>query len=903
MSEELKTLSKQCEDLARNIQKGIDWAWQHVDRDRGRADVINRLKEQRRRARRLAATAPLRPATAVFGLSQHGKSYLVSNMVRSGDGNALEVIMPPPNERRADFNDEINPDGGKESTGAVTRFTAQQDPPVSGQTGIQLELLHQGEIASILTTGFMENVTFGESWPAPTVDRERVQDLLQQARKGMDSTERDGLTEDDINELRDYVERRFGRDQYFADLSRLGYWEDMAEIAPRIDARSRAPLFAFLWFEAPAVTKIFERLIDGLAQLGFSRFAAVDEKALIPKTQGGKPVTIIDVNVVSGLSKDQEEPPPLEVRAQHGQATLPRSVVTGLTKEIILQIPPESARQENMGFLQHSDVFDFPGARNPKDIPRAKLERGHEDFEVEIKEVFVRGKVAFLFARYDQEFRVGSLIICQRESNLESTAAAKAAYQWVAKNIGASPDERDGKKNLFFMVFTFWNMELAKQASDREGHESKWQARLVTNFQEEWERVQPVDKWLSRWEPGRSFQSCFFVRDPRFSQAVFDGDGQRETQIRADQKQNMETMRESFVNSPIVRRHVGDPAGMWDGSSTPNKSGAEALLAALSRGTSSEDKPAQVRNEFNRVLSTSRAVLEPHYHGGDKEKEIEKARKEGAQAGETVWRMLKEKGTFGIFLDRLYASPAMSWKVYFDTINEVIDGASSHGAPASGPPTGARPELDGGSIFDFMGSGSGAAEPTEPEGQAASEPVRSKPQMFANTLMDRWYAHLTSLAEDPVLLEQVGLDQDGAFLILRGVKEAAIRNRVQESIASAVQPGLDSNASESVIDRYSAIATQILNDFVSTLGWNQVTDENRPTIKLPDNGQSVPIFSQWRPETPQIDEIVFTEGSSGLVFSLFWIQALYSSFVAAAEDVTFDVDANRQLGEILEGMA
>ena len=55
----------------------------------------------------------------VFGPSQAGKSYLISALARDTEGN-LQARF---GAEMHDFISEINPEGGKESTGLVTRFT------------------------------------------------------------------------------------------------------------------------------------------------------------------------------------------------------------------------------------------------------------------------------------------------------------------------------------------------------------------------------------------------------------------------------------------------------------------------------------------------------------------------------------------------------------------------------------------------------------------------------------------------------------------------------------------------------------------------------------------------------------------------------------------------------------
>ena len=71
-------------------------------------------------ARKLARSAGRRMCVGVYGASQQGKSYLVSVLARPPGKSELRTRF---GEETRDFVREINPQGGKESTGLVTRFS------------------------------------------------------------------------------------------------------------------------------------------------------------------------------------------------------------------------------------------------------------------------------------------------------------------------------------------------------------------------------------------------------------------------------------------------------------------------------------------------------------------------------------------------------------------------------------------------------------------------------------------------------------------------------------------------------------------------------------------------------------------------------------------------------------
>ena len=88
-----------------------------------------------------------KPITAgFFGLSQAGKSFLISALAADQKGN-LETIF---DGQQLDFIKHINPPGGgKEATGLVTRFTRSAKAAVPGYP-LELRLFHEIEVAKIL---------------------------------------------------------------------------------------------------------------------------------------------------------------------------------------------------------------------------------------------------------------------------------------------------------------------------------------------------------------------------------------------------------------------------------------------------------------------------------------------------------------------------------------------------------------------------------------------------------------------------------------------------------------------------------------------------------------------------------------------------------------------------------
>src|SRR5205814_10000947 len=112
------------------------------------------IEEDLRRAayegHKLAQTVSRPMCVGVFGPSQAGKSYLVSVLARK-NSNLKAIFDDPPG--RVDFIAEINPKGGKEATGLVTRFTIH---PIKTPPGfpVALRLLNQTDLVKVIVNSY-----------------------------------------------------------------------------------------------------------------------------------------------------------------------------------------------------------------------------------------------------------------------------------------------------------------------------------------------------------------------------------------------------------------------------------------------------------------------------------------------------------------------------------------------------------------------------------------------------------------------------------------------------------------------------------------------------------------------------------------------------------------------------
>src|SRR5262249_5892578 len=152
-----------------------------------------------------------------------------------------------------DFVRQINPEGGAESTGLVTRFSMRRLPAPPGFP-VPVRLLSQADIVKIIGNTFFSDCDLSEEEVPNAAAISKAIDAARQALQGSPSG---GLAEEDIWDIQEYFERQFKGDQIVRALSSGGYWSGLAELAPRLPLEARGQLFSLLWGGIEPFTSLY----------------------------------------------------------------------------------------------------------------------------------------------------------------------------------------------------------------------------------------------------------------------------------------------------------------------------------------------------------------------------------------------------------------------------------------------------------------------------------------------------------------------------------------------------------------------------------------------------------------------------------------------------------------------
>jgi hypothetical protein len=851
-------LAAAARDADRAAQEALGW----LDGARAtlREEAGGMAREFRRfgrRARRLEAAAERPMCVAVFGPSQSGKSYLISALARRG----TEPVTALFEGRALDFVREINPEGGQEATGLVTRFTLRP-PATPPGFPVALRLLSQTDVLKILGNAFLEDFDPAEvTLPEPAALAAQLGALAARAAPGP----LDRLSEDDVEELREYFEGSF-RGHPLVPALGAAFWNQAASLAPRLAAADRAALFAPLWNGHAAFTDAARTLLGALSQLGdpAEAFAGID--ALIPRES-----SIIDVRTLAGLG---EAAATLPVATRDGRrATLPRGVLAALVAELTVAL-----RDRPWDFFDVTDLLDFPGARSREkltDPARFLAQPG------KFPGLFLRGKVAYLWQRYVAEQEITAMLLCIGPSNQEVRTLPRMVKDWLDTTLGTTPEDRARHRNPLFLVLTKFDTEFEEKKGAAEGTGSRWSIRLAASLLDFFGKEHG---WPREWAPGRPFDNTLWLRNPNVgAKHILDYDEEgREAAIRPSEAARIARLRAEFVGNEEARRHFADPARAWDAAMALNDGGIAHLAEQLRPVCDPALKRAQVAARLGDLKGEMARRLQPFWHSGDLAAEIAK-RREAARAVSRALVAAAAAQGFGRILRALEVPPETLSSAWWRMQTE----------PADAAPLGVRAQEE-----EYLAELGDLVAP----GDAAAAAPRDEAARFAAIAVAEWLEGMNRALLAPDAAGYLRLPRDAAATLAEEMAAAARRldlaGRLAQRLrdASAYRQKLADSAARPVL-----VASLLLNGFVATLGFADLPEAARPRAGRDQH----PVFAA-RPLVNGAPVLGAEPASYDKLMHVDWITAfvrLVEENAASGSGQAVDIAANERLGAVLRALA
>jgi hypothetical protein len=872
MYEEDRLLAERCDRLSRETATAAEWLSRNAELV-GR-DYEGHIRETRRTGRLLrncAVAARRKMCVGIFGPSQAGKSYLVSTLA----GNAEGKLWTRLGNATHDFLGDLNPVGGTESTGLVTRFTL--DAPVApADFPVHVRLLTAVDVLKILS-----NTYFSDAEHEEKPDRQGMLAALDDLEKRRNDEPVGGMTRDDVEDLQEYIHKYFRGKPRVQQLFDQHFWDRVALLAPLLHDDDRAELFGILWNNIPPFTRIARELLAALRALDFAREAFCPAQALVPRD-----ASIIDVAALRDLSPKPEDA--LEMSTPGGRrAALPRVYAAALTAELIISMPDKPDE-----FFTHTDLLDFPGYRSRKMF--ADLATAAED-PANLKDCFLRGKVAYLFERYCAERELTGLLLCIGSGPQEVQGLGNAVSDWIAGAHGSTPQWRSGKQNSLFFILTKSDMEFQIKAGAQDVSQ-QWEKRMQSSME-----LFSAHEWLHHWDDTGPFRNFFLIRSTKVEFPVFayegPADNRREAHVREDQQDKISEFAQAFRRSPLVAKHIALREESWQALMTPNDGGISLIRQKLDPICKPELKREQIATTVEEQLARLRDRLLPYYRTDDKEEE----RRQKALLAQNLARVILGLGRtrrFGAFLRLLSLRDQDIYDLYFQTRHQIQEKLSA----ARRTDTVADDLLV--ALMGEEALPTVAASAGTPETAEENAPL-DEAQAFCEHIEKFWMGERRRQADDPALqcffAFPPSLFSQFVHELGAGFARLGLRRTLEEALRKAARYA--NQEKERLVWKQAGIAASVINAYSDWLGFDPRTlsaEQRRITV-----GSKQRILFLSRPEPSGLPALAEDPGDYAETLLMDWAAALIHLVTenAGFDGVRdFDPEENARLQAVLQAL-
>lgn len=843
-------------------------------------DLNLQLYRSKNLARSLARVAGTPMTVGFFGLSQAGKSYLISALAADSNGQLLTDM----GGEQLNFIQHVNPTGlGKEATGLVTRFSRQAKASPDPAYPVELRLFNEVEVAMILANAWLND--FDQEQIGYEIDEKLIQEHLQAFSDVDHKALQTGVTPEDIVALADYI----GEKRSVAKLKHV-YWPKAIQIAPRLDLCQRAQLFSILWGKQPRMTDTYVQLAQTLQQLGSATKVYAPLSVLVQKTENGyaQQNSIMNVDTLNLLGTPNDiavQVRPCANNELQAPQTIHTAQLTALTSEMTFALvaPPSDPVVEKV------DLLDFPGYRARLKMPNLAPLTEQKDI---ISQLLLRGKVAYLFERYTNSQEMNALIMCTNSTKQsEVVDVDQVLSEWIDKTQGATANDRAKRQPGLLWALTMMD-NFIKDASevDTSQHPISCSNLLHITMLERFGK----SDWMQNWN-GKAFNNAYLVRKPRLRTTFLELDNnQSEVTIMPGAQNALDALRHSFIANETVQKHVDSPAEAWDGLMALNDGGITRLGQGVAKLADPSFKLERIREQLDDIRTQVNNDLGQWYHqDADDAEGVQKAKAQLiipnlSQVGDQIGELMHLLSLDDTSVRNLYLSGAYD--------NEDAATTSSAAAPSpSAAPRNTAIDLSAlGMDLDF-------STPADDNLAANTVAPSSHEQRFASAVFSAWTAHLRTLTRKDSPLQQLGIPNFESVVpalieeLITASSRKNLATTIQELVLQRAQSG---TRREQMAQRYVLIAQLAIQDFIAHLGFISSPAETRPQI------QGNAAFDFHAPlASGELPTLADQATPPYQQFSQHWLLSLYHTIMENAGHSAgreIDMAQNSELGTVLK---
>lgn len=805
--------------------RAIEW----VGRVRGNArsvdneadSLVTKLRRIRNQAKSLAVASRLPSTVGFFGLSQAGKSYLISALAAGSDGK-LETEV---DGKRLDFLSHINPPGGgKEATGLVTRFSFKAKPGPTGYP-LELKLFEEIELVKILSNSYFNDFNFEKVGQAVDLTMARQQLSILETKRLAQRVP--GVSEDDMVSLWDYLRESYGESIRVLEGEFL---PRAVELAPYLSLTDRATLFSCLWRQSPALTQTFLMLSQTLHSLGYpSRVFAPIDAIVRPTGQGGalsQADSIMNVDMLERLGRPEDLNiqvlPVCEGEVKTAQ-TLTLAQLAALTAEMIFPL----VNSPHQKVFSEVDLLDFPGYRGRlglESLSDISAAQAREKSGNPVAQLLLRGKVAYLFERYTDSQEMNVLVVCTAShKQSDVTEVGPVLTEWIRKTQGDQPEDRSKRDPGLIWAVTMFDMKITDSLSkDEDMLHSVWNNLIKMTMLERFGGYQ----WMQDWANGAAFNNTFLVRKPRMPVAFLDMENGQEKCVTPAVENQLHLMKQTFEGAELIQSHVAEPESAWHAMMALNDGGVERLSQYLAKVSIRQIKLDRIAEQMDALLHDLVDNRLGRWFHQDGVGEVEAKRK----IAQSVVTALRPRITLLAELqEKLRLSDAVLQDLYMgadEVVPEPQDVSEKQVTSAlnlGDDPFGLDDVLD---IF-------GDQPASSPKPKSAANKPASGDARFAQTVVREWIEHLRDIPSQSGLLTYFGLSKEAMEMLCDELITAATRMDLQGQILQAVSGHEQVGTKrERLVDRQVMAARTSMSDFIAWLGYINVPLSDRSDSRI-----------------------------------------------------------------------
>lgn len=946
----------------RSIDDFIQWSDHHLQESR-REETFKSLVNVRRQLKRYRFALESNPAIAAFGESQKGKSYVISSLLaRKGkqfmvhdpqggtDYNFVEQLNPITRDT--------------EATGVATRFTrgyempSEQFPVLVKLLSVAdiLQILCDTAYNDVKSHSVIDREDIDEFMLAQErrykgmprlydiLDEDEVMNVREYVESHVGKTKAKELLDSRFFDVLARIVPQVPPQEWPQLMSKLWYDNpDITRLFERMMQGYEALGYAHrVYVPIQALLNTSTTLMSSLCLQMLSEPAPTTGNAdpnlgtdLL--TEGGKRVAGFSKSVLSAITAEVVFQIPEDTISEQLSYCLEGIADDGTRQRLLSK---GWNRQVSKDFLHTVDILDFPGARASLELSESQI-----SFELN-KQMILRGKVRYLFNKYSDERLISVLMLCHDHMQNGPTVMPGLIEQWVTQNMGATMRERTAflDKSIvspLFVIATKFNMDMGHsvQSGGDSQIDKRWEDRYKKVL---YDQVLQADslRWFAEWTERGGFRNTYLLRDYKWSgvngNRLFEGYDTQGTETREIDAEFHRALRQSFVESPYVNTFFEDPELAWDAAATLNNDGATRIIENLGivAAHAKESRMGKYESEVRSLHLLTLQLMQEYYHDENDDNVLQKAI---ARAGSIVAELDvvcgKDNYFFGRMIRHLQVTENYVFDFYYHSLNSTrlvserdlkeydLILSRCHGRICASHTFEEnleilRQEYHFPSVQACREFFEGSKGVSLDRLFSCDFRQRSNSEQLAEGIVAQWLDDACS-PKKLKFYESAGCSTLVMLDLVENMKAVAETVHLAQVIGRIISPFVDAvSVPHQILDMIADTTAEIINEFVVRFGYDYYSPEKLADLATVNEKHQLHLTFDYglTDKAPMsndelsdlFDNIRPTDGNA-MMASLpsfvnynKWVELLLVSFVASYDVPTYDVEANKALGHLLD---